>query len=684
MRAAIYARVSTERQEREQTVASQVSALASWVRARDYALADEHVYVDEGASGARLDRPALDRLRDAAAEGEFEVLAVLAPDRLARKYAYQVVLLEELRRAGCAVVFLQRPISDDPDDQLLLQIQGAVAEYERAVLYERFRRGKLQKARAGQYLGSNPPYGYRYVPKRDGVPGHLVVDPGEAELVRQLYRWLVDERLTSRQLVKRLNASAWRPRSGRRFWSVCVVHGILSRPVYVGTAYANRTVTLPADGPAPGAGLPGGPPRRRRRPPEEWIPVPVPALVDQATFDAAQAQLARNAALSYRHNTTHPYLLRCLLTCGASGRGMTGNLRRATATAPEYRYYVCYGKDALLSLRDAPCPRQSVKAAELEAAVWAHVTELLSDPARLLTQFRALGRAAAAGDAREQAEAGRLRARLERLGRQEQRLLDAYQAEVISLPELAGRRTQLTAQRRALLAQQAQAARTRNERAHAQAVLTDLERFCARIHHRLHAATFAERRAILELLLERVVVGEGTLEIRHVIRLPPDPDRPASTDPAPDGGLRLDGKDRPHQAHDGPVVGEAAHHVGAALHLAVQALQRVVAPHLAPVLGREGEGGQDVRLRVVEQGGQLGEAGAEAVRHPAPLLAGARRVGLDEHGADRRRHHLLGAAGHQRAGVPDEVDSAPLPPGAVQDGGDGALEPLVGVADHRA
>ena len=141
MRAAVYARVSTERQEREQTVASQVSALTAWVQGQGYALAAAHVFVDEGASGARLDRPALDRLRDAAADGAFDVVAVLAPDRLARKYAYQVVLLEELRRAGCAVVFLQRPISDDPDDQLLLQIQGAVAEYERAVLYERFRRG---------------------------------------------------------------------------------------------------------------------------------------------------------------------------------------------------------------------------------------------------------------------------------------------------------------------------------------------------------------------------------------------------------------------------------------------------------------------------------------------------------------------------------------------------------------
>jgi site-specific DNA recombinase len=162
------------------------------------------------------------------------------PDRLARKYAYQVLLLEEFRKAGCEVAFVQRPISDDPHDQLLLQIQGAVAEYERAVLGERFRRGKLQKARAGQWTAGQAPYGYRYVPKRDSVPGHLVIDDAEAAVVRMFYRWLIDEQMTVRQILKRLAAGPWRPRCGRRLWSAAVVHRVLSDPVYTGTGYLNR------------------------------------------------------------------------------------------------------------------------------------------------------------------------------------------------------------------------------------------------------------------------------------------------------------------------------------------------------------------------------------------------------------------------------------------------------------
>src|SRR3954466_11051606 len=227
MRAAIYARVSTERQERQQTIDSQLAALRAWAEAQGHSLVEQHVFRDEGYSGSRLDRPGLDGLRDAVRAAAIDVVAVLSPDRLARRYAYQVLLLEEFRRAGCEVAFLQHPISDDPNDQLLLQIQGAIAEYERAVLGERFRRGKLQKARDGHYLGGRAPYGYRYIPRHDAIPGHLVIDEQEAELVRTLYGWLIEEQMTIRQILKRLNAGPYRPRCGGNAWSPSTVHHIL-------------------------------------------------------------------------------------------------------------------------------------------------------------------------------------------------------------------------------------------------------------------------------------------------------------------------------------------------------------------------------------------------------------------------------------------------------------------------
>jgi site-specific DNA recombinase len=524
MRVAIYARVSTDRQERMQTIDSQLTALSEWVTAQGHELRPEHIYRDEGASGAHLDRPGLDRLRDAARNGDFELVGVLSPDRLARKYAYQVLLLEEFRRLGCAVVFLQRPISDDPHDQLLLQIQGALAEYERTVISERFRRGKLQRARAGVYLGGKAPYGYRYVPKRDDCPGHLLIDETEAALVRTLFPWLIEDQLTIRQLIKRLNRSAWQPRSGRRPWSPAVIHHILADPLYTGTAYVNRYHYVPPQKPRTPYPAKTDKTCRRLRPREEWMAVPVPALIDQATYDRAQAQLARNARLSFRHNTKYSYLLRCLLTCGLCGLAMFG---RTHPAAPAHRrYYLCHGKDALLSARAQSCPRRAIKAEELERVVWAHVTQLLSDPRQLLAQFQQFAQFTGAEEAQAQAEARRWALRRERLAREEARLLDAYQAEVITLAELAQRRQQLAQRRQALHEQHAQQERLWRNRLHAQEVLEDLTAFCDRIQSRLAEATFADKQAILQLLIERIIVGEETLEIRHVIPLrglPPSP-----------------------------------------------------------------------------------------------------------------------------------------------------------------
>jgi site-specific DNA recombinase len=540
MRAAIYARVSTERQERDQTIESQLTALRAWAQQHAYELRDEYVFRDEGYSGSRLDRPGLDGLRDATRDAAIDVIAVLSPDRLARKYAYQVLLLEEFRRHGCQVVFLHHPISDDPNDQLLLQIQGAIAEYERAVLAERFRRGRLQKARSGQYVGGRAPYGYQYVTRHEGIPGHLVLDETEASFVRMLYDWLIQEQMSIRQILKRLNAGPWLPRSGHRPWSPSVVHHILSDPVYTGTAYTNRFAFVPPK--KPRTHKPGTAENtcRQPKPKEQWIPIPVPALIDAATYDLAQAQLARNAQRSFRNNSRYNYLLRCLLTCQSCGLAMFGRTYKATATQPERRYYLCHGKDCILSTRTTACPRRNVRAEELETAVWNHITGLLNDPAQLVAQFEQFLDSTRQATPQEQAAQQQVHARLERLSRAETRLLDAYESGVIRLEELAERRERIGEQRRALQAQQEQQQRLQQQQAHAQEVLGSLRAFSERIQTRLETASFEDKQAILQLVIERIVVSDETLEIRHVIPLHTTTTRPTGPSP-PDLQLRSDG-----------------------------------------------------------------------------------------------------------------------------------------------
>jgi site-specific DNA recombinase len=518
MRVAVYARVSTERQGRDQTIDSQLAALRKWAADHGHELKREHVFTDEGYSGSRLDRPALDRLRDAAREGEFDVVAVYSPDRLARRYAYQVLLLEEFRRAGCDVEFAHRPISDDPHDQLLLQIQGAVAEYERAVLGERFRRGKLQKARAGHWIAGQAPYGYRYIPARDGVPAHLEIDEAEAEVVRTVYRWLIDERTTVRQILRRLADGPSRPRCGKRLWSPCVVHRILSDPVYTGTAYANRHAFVVPRKPRSTGPRAGTATCRKARPREERIAIQVPAIIEESTYQDAKSQLALNSVLSFRNNKRNDYLLRCLLTCRACGLAMFGITTYGKPGQAVHRYYKCHGKDTVARDRECRCTQTPAKVEELDAAVWGHVKSLLEDPATLAARFEELAKLSESKDD-GRAAVQRWEAQLQRLGREEQRLVDAYQAEAIDLAELKIRREQIQGRRQVLVAQRDQEQRSSAQRQAAKAVWSDLEAFCRRVRSRLDEASLGERQRILQLLIERVIVGEDSLEIRHDIPL---------------------------------------------------------------------------------------------------------------------------------------------------------------------
>ncbi len=207
--AAIYARVSSERQREEQTIASQTAALIKFAQDDGYTVPQEWVFEDEGYSGSRLDRPGLERVRDLASEGQIETVLVYSPDRLSRKYAYQVLLLEELGRQGVEVRFIQSPQARTPEERLLVHFQGMIAEYERAQIAERTRRGKRHRAKAGSIsVLSGAPYGYQYVRKTQTSEAYYQVIEREAEVVRKVYKLYTQDQLSIGAIVRRLNDEA--------------------------------------------------------------------------------------------------------------------------------------------------------------------------------------------------------------------------------------------------------------------------------------------------------------------------------------------------------------------------------------------------------------------------------------------------------------------------------------------
>src|SRR6476620_1191515 len=206
LRVALYARVSSDQQTEQGTIASQVAALEARILQDGLPLEPDHRFIDEGHSGATLIRPALERLRDAVAAGTVDRVYVHSPDRLARRYAYQVLLIDEFRRLGVEIVFLNRAIGLSPEDDLLLQVQGMVAEYERAKILERSRRGKRHAAQRGSVnVLSGAPYGYRYINKWEGggtARYEIVLE--EARVVRQIFTWVGQERCSLAEVCRRL------------------------------------------------------------------------------------------------------------------------------------------------------------------------------------------------------------------------------------------------------------------------------------------------------------------------------------------------------------------------------------------------------------------------------------------------------------------------------------------------
>ncbi|MCW2240436.1 site-specific DNA recombinase [Azospirillum canadense] len=518
MRVAIYGRVSTSHQVDHQTIEQQFERLTAHVHAHTaegWILDPGHVFRDDGYSGATLARPGLDRLRDAVKSRELDRVLVTAPDRLARNYVHQMVLLEEWARFGCIAEFLDRPMSDDPHDHLLLQIRGAVAEYERTLIAERMRRGRLAKLRAGLLLPwTYPPYGYRLHPDRPRDPRGVTLEPAEAAVVAELFALYREPGTSLMDLARHLDARGVPTPSGKPCWSCPTIRGILYNPTYTGQVYAQRTRCRP--------------PTHRRsathpigrshdtavpQPADTWIPVgPVPAVVSQAHFDEVQAKLATNRSFARRNNTAHPYLLRVLVSCGCCGMACTARVANGRTS-----YYVCTGKGRRTSAsRAACCPARSIPADQLDEVVWNDLCALLRKPEPLAAAVaRAHGGAWLPQEVLARRET--LRRAQAHLGHQLERLTDAYLRAVIPLDEYERRRRDLEQQMQALAGQEEM---LRNDAARQQqlaGIAASLEAFRTRVQHGLATASFEQRRQLVMLLIDRVVVTDTDVEIRYVL-----------------------------------------------------------------------------------------------------------------------------------------------------------------------
>jgi site-specific DNA recombinase len=547
--AAIYARVSSARQKEQQTIDSQIAALHAHAEQLGLEVAPQWVFSDDGHSGATLVRPALEKLRDLVAQVPVDVVLVYSPDRLARKYAYQALLIEELAKAGTSVMFVHGPRSDTPEDALLVQFQGMIAEYERAQIIERTRRGKTHRARQGTVnVLSGAPFGYRYVRKNEHADARYEVVAHEAAIVTELFRRYVEDGVAIAELARWLSATGVATRTGKPRWDRSVIWGMLRNPAYAGRACFGKTMRI-ADQPGLNrtARLAGrATPKSYSvtdRPTQDWLEIPVPALVTEDTWARVQRRLSDNKRFAARHSKV-PSLLQGLTACSSCGYAYYRGHTTTTAGNKIY-YYRCLGSDNYRYQHGRVCDNKPVRTDYLDNLVWDHVTGLLADPRliraeidRRLDQLRTADPTTAAQRRLEQA--------LAKTTASVNRLIKAYQEELISLDELRERTPELRSRETSLRSQLDTLADQLVDRQAYLKLATGLEDFLARLRGNAATATVPEQQRVLRLLIKDVLIGPERILIRHSIPTASSATAPTTTvadsdtdeEPAPSSPLR--------------------------------------------------------------------------------------------------------------------------------------------------
>ena len=570
--AAIYARVSSEQQREAHTIASQTAALIELARTLDVEVPKAWIFEDDGYSGATLERPGLERVRDLAAEGQIQAVLVYSPDRLSRKYAYQILLIEELARHGVETRFLNAPQGVTAEDQLLVQLQGMIAEYERAQILERSRRGKRHRARAGEIsVLSGAPYGYRYIRKSDEAPASYAVIEAEARVVRQVYehyttagwsigaitRWLNDQRVATRK-------------PGAR-WERSMVWAMLRNPAYRGAACFGKTRVATRQRVTRPLRVRGGTATRdsahHERSREEWIEIPVPALIDEPIFARAQELLQENKVRAQRR-TIAPSLVQGLVSCRRCGYALSRTSTRSSARL--IHYYRCIGSDAWRHLGGPRCTSRPVRQDLLDETVWTEVMRLLEDPTLIQQELDRRLAVARAADPTTQRERT-VQRDLVRVGKSIERMLTAYQEDLLSLEQLRERMPPLRQREQALRTERQSIAEQTRERAVYLSLAETLSMFLGRLRVAADTLDMLERQRIVRLVVKEVLVADDTIVIRHCVPVPSGPPNGSSPASGPSDDLA---DNRSYLLRTGSDQPAARQHLHASLSSRVAATQQ--------------------------------------------------------------------------------------------------------------
>ena len=505
--AAIYARVSTARQEEEQTIKTQLSAVNDLVQKSSFNVVEK--YIDEGWTGDVLARPALDKLRQDAKAKIWEVVVVYDPDRIARRYSYQELVMDELREAGIEVVFVTISAPKNSEDKILYGVRGLFAEYERAKIGERFRLGKLRKVKEGHILVSEPLYGYRYILKQERVHGYYEVYEDEARVVRMIFDWVDRDGLTLRGIVRKLQELGIKPRKSKRgVWATSTLSTLLKHKAYIGEAHWGSSYAVVPEKPTSKEKYRKIRKSSRRIKPEaEWFTIPVPAIIDRNVFARVQEKIKANFLLS-RRNTINEYLLTGRIYC-ACGRKRAGE----GPQHGKHLYYRCL--DRVLNF---PLPRSCMEAAvnarTADRLLWNGLTKLMTSPELMQNQIQRWMNSQQNKVVSSGVDTEFLKKEIIKLKDQEDRYNKAYGSGVFTLEQL---KEYTVSVKEKVVLYESQMLKSEQEKLEQQpAPLPDAKEvvvFAREASKALQNLNFTAKKAIVSNVIERVVGTRDKLQV---------------------------------------------------------------------------------------------------------------------------------------------------------------------------
>ena len=526
---ALYARVSSEKQAQANTIASQIAELENRIRTDGHELLDGNRFIDNGYSGSNLSRPSLEKLRDKVNLGEIDIIYIHSPDRLSRKYAYQMILIEELNKNGADIIFLNYQANDSPESQLLLQVQGMIAEYERAKIMERYRRGKIHAAKEGAVnVLSGAPYGYHYIDRHIGGGKALYeIQEKESEVVRTIFNWYGRERLSIGEICRRLKSLNVTSPTGKPYWDRSVIWALLKNPAYKGQAAFGKTKM--------GAPLPRIRPQKHScdQPKshysvypvgkENWIYIDVPAIIDIALFDTVQEQLEENKKTARARQRGASYLLQGLIVCQCCHYAYYGKpvKNKRGARINSYAYYRCIGTDAYRFGGNKICYNKQIRTDTLEMAVWEEVKYLLKNPNRMYDEYQR--RMSELGKMPENKTIISIERQENKLKRGISRLIDSYTNEYIDKNEFEPRISIMKQQLKILEEQKDKIidqAQLKNELT---LIVAHLEHFSSHIKLGLENLDWLTQRDIIRTLVKRIEINHENVNVIFRIKGLPSP-----------------------------------------------------------------------------------------------------------------------------------------------------------------